>query len=264
MCLLRIEHVHIVSVVEYQQPRSVCLVLQFGLGLLQKRFGRRREPLCFSLPILPSLSEDISPRAAPRIDPPTMRLLQRNHDGRFTLTEFTGDAIPHYAILSHTWGADIDEVTLADLEIDTDMTKADYKKLHFCADQASKDDVRYFWVDTCCIDKTSSAELTEASNPMFKWYRKATQCYAYLSNVSTGGLCIGRQHGSLLDLAAVHLAHFSAMRVPCWNSQSLISAGVFTRHEPPNPTRTLFNNTTLIRGLIIRRKLSVRCTGRIT
>jgi hypothetical protein len=121
-----------------------------------------------------------------------MRLLQRNHDGRFTLTEFTGDAIPHYAILSHTWGADHDEVTLVDLEKDTDMTKAGYRKLQFCADQASKDDLRYFWVDTCCIDKASSAELTEAINSMFKWYRKATQCYAYLSDVSTSGISGGK------------------------------------------------------------------------
>jgi hypothetical protein len=117
-----------------------------------------------------------------------MRLLQRNDDGRYTLSEFTGVAIPHYAILSHTWGPDHDEVTLADLEKDTDMTKAGYKKLHFCADQAAKDDLRYFWVDTCCIDKTSSAELTEAINSMFKWYRKASQCYVYLSDVSAGTL----------------------------------------------------------------------------
>jgi hypothetical protein len=115
-----------------------------------------------------------------------MRLLQRNDDGRYTLTEFTGDAIPHYAILSHTWGADRDEVTLADLEKDTDMTKAGYKKLQFCAHQAAKDDLHYFWVDTCCIDKTSSSELAEAINSMFKWYRKASQCYVYLSDVSTG------------------------------------------------------------------------------
>ncbi|KAK3216129.1 hypothetical protein GRF29_8g2258948 [Pseudopithomyces chartarum] len=113
-----------------------------------------------------------------------MRLLQRNNDGRYTLTEFIGDAIPHYAILSHTWGTDHDEVTLVDLEKDTNMAKAGYKKLQFCADQAAKDDLRYFWIDTCCIDKTSSAELTEAINSMFKWYRKATRCYVYLSDVS--------------------------------------------------------------------------------
>lgn len=72
-----------------------------------------------------------------------MRLLQRNNDGRYTQTEFIGDPIPPYAILSHTWGADHDEVTKADLEKDT-VNKAGYQKLHFCADQAAKDNLRYF------------------------------------------------------------------------------------------------------------------------
>jgi hypothetical protein len=68
-----------------------------------------------------------------------MRLLQRKDDGEYSLTEFVGDAIPRYAILSHTWGADHEEVTLADLEKDTGTTKAGYKKLYFCGDQAAKD-----------------------------------------------------------------------------------------------------------------------------
>jgi hypothetical protein len=58
-------------------------------------------------------------------------------------------------------------------------------KLHFCAHQAAKDGLHYFWVDTCCIDKSSSAELTEAINSMFAWYRDAARCYVYLSDVST-------------------------------------------------------------------------------
>jgi hypothetical protein len=103
--------------------------LSLSLGRLQNMFivSRLRESSCFPSNynlILPSPSEYISPRAALRSDLPTMRLLQRNHDGRFTLTESTDDAIPHYGILSHTWGTDHDEVTLADLEKDTDMTKA--------------------------------------------------------------------------------------------------------------------------------------------
>jgi hypothetical protein len=40
----------------------------------------------------------------------------------------------------------------------------------------------YVWVDTCCIDKTSSAELSEAINSMFSWYQKADVCYVYLSD----------------------------------------------------------------------------------
>jgi hypothetical protein len=165
-----------------------------SLGRLQNMFGRHTSLYAFRHPTSSFclLSQKTSHLAAFRFDAPTMRLLQRNNDGRYTLTEFVGDTIPHYAILSHTWGADHDEVTLADMEKDTAMTKAGYKKLQFCADQAAKDHLRYFWVDTCCIDKTSSAELTEAINSMFKWYRKATQCYAYLSDVSTGGLSSGK------------------------------------------------------------------------
>jgi len=117
-----------------------------------------------------------------------MRLLQRKDDGRYSLTEFVGDAIPRYAILSHTWGPDQEEVTLVDLEQDAGTTKAGYRKLQFCADQAAKDGLRYFWVDTCCIDKSSSAELTEAINSMFAWYRDAARCYVYLSDVSTSSL----------------------------------------------------------------------------
>jgi hypothetical protein len=114
-----------------------------------------------------------------------MRLLQRKDDGNYSLTEFIGDAIPRYAILSHTWSADHEEVTLADLEKDMDTTKAGYRKLEFCAHQAAKDGLRYFWVDTCCIDKSSSAELAEAINSMFAWYHQAARCYVYLSDVST-------------------------------------------------------------------------------
>jgi len=136
-----------------------------------------------------------------------MRLLQRNHNSRFTLTECTGDAIPRYAVLSHTWGADHDEVTLADLEKDTDMTKAGYKKLQFCADQAANHGLRYFWVDTCCIDKSSSAELTEAINSMFAWYRDAARCYVYLSDVSTGSLTSG---------TPVHQAWYPAFQQSRW------------------------------------------------
>ncbi|USP80603.1 HET-domain-containing protein [Curvularia clavata] len=115
-----------------------------------------------------------------------MRLLRRDtHDGSYILEEFIGDAIPRYAILSHTWGADRDEVTLADLEKGTGTSKAGYRKLQFCADQAAEHGLRYFWIDTCCIDKSSSAELTEAINSMFAWYRDAARCYVYLADVST-------------------------------------------------------------------------------
>lgn len=114
----------------------------------------------------------------------TMRLLEGNNDGEFSLTEHFGDAKPQYAILSHTWGAMTEEVTFADLIDGTSEAKVGYDKIRFCGEQARRDGLQYFWVDTCCIDKANSSELQEAINSMFSWYRDATKCYVYLSDVS--------------------------------------------------------------------------------
>ena len=113
-----------------------------------------------------------------------MRLLKCNDADGFILTEFSGNSIPSYAILSHTWRLDGGEVTFKDLVECTSKGKAGYNKIQFCAQQAARDGLQYFWVDTCCIDKSSSAELAEAINSMFHWYRRAAKCYAYLSDVS--------------------------------------------------------------------------------
>lgn len=112
-----------------------------------------------------------------------MRLLSRREDGEFSLDEFLGN-IPAYAILSHTWGSKDDEVTYQDLQRKAGKEKAGYRKLSFCGEQAAKDGLRYFWIDTCCIDKSSSAELSEALTSMFRWYQNSVHCYAYLSDVS--------------------------------------------------------------------------------
>src|ERR1700712_4502128 len=101
-----------------------------------------------------------------------MRLLERSSNGSFSLTKDLIDNIPPYAILSHTWGPDGEEVTFEDLINQTGENKAGYTKLQFCGDQAAKDELQYFWVDTCCINRSSSAELTEAINSMFRWYRE--------------------------------------------------------------------------------------------
>lgn len=103
----------------------------------------------------------------------------------FSLVDVTGNDIPRYAILSHTWGHEYEEVTFDDLSKGIDTSKPGFRKIAFCAEQADKDGLQYFWMDTCCIDKTNSTELNEAINSMFKWYRKATKCYAYLSDVPT-------------------------------------------------------------------------------
>jgi Heterokaryon incompatibility protein (HET) len=115
-----------------------------------------------------------------------MRLLEYNSAGELSLTkDLVGDAIPEYAILSHTWGADIEEVTFQDLKNGSGKSKAGYSKIRFCGKQARRDGLQYFWVDTCCIDKSNSTELAEAINSMFRWYRNAIKCYVYLSDVST-------------------------------------------------------------------------------
>ncbi|KAH6652182.1 HET-R [Truncatella angustata] len=112
-----------------------------------------------------------------------MRLLQLGAENKLILTpEFTHD-IPPYAILSHTWGGNEEEVVYQDIKDDCFQRKPGYQKILFCGDQARRDGLEYFWVDTCCIDKSSSAELTEAINSMFRWYQNAQKCYAYLSDV---------------------------------------------------------------------------------
>jgi len=115
-----------------------------------------------------------------------MRLLELNNHETLSLTEYFDDKVPQYAILSHTWRTDGEEVTFKDVSEGTGKSKAGYTKISFCEEQAASDGLRYFWVDTCCIDKSSSAELQEAINSMFRWYRDAARCYVYLSDVSTG------------------------------------------------------------------------------
>jgi hypothetical protein len=67
-------------------------------------------------------------------------------------------------------------------EVDAKL-KGGYQKIFFCAEQAKRDGLKYFWVDTCCIDKSNSQELQEAINSMFRWYQNAKKCYVYLSDV---------------------------------------------------------------------------------
>ena len=113
-----------------------------------------------------------------------MRLLKLDNCGELTLTRDFIDDAPSYAILSHTWGADEDEVTFNDLENGSGKSKVGYAKIQFCGKQARKDSIEHFWIDTCCINKDSHAELSEAITSMFRWYREAVKCYVYLSDVS--------------------------------------------------------------------------------
>jgi hypothetical protein len=120
-----------------------------------------------------------------------MRLLYTASDGKLKWTKdlIGDDIIPRYAILSHTW-QDGQEVVFDDLKNLDDFKvldakrKAGYDKIMFCAQQAQRDGLCYFWVDTCCIDKSNNSELSEAIISMFRWYKNAEKCYVYLSDVS--------------------------------------------------------------------------------
>ncbi|KAK8851141.1 heterokaryon incompatibility protein-domain-containing protein [Apiospora arundinis] len=125
----------------------------------------------------------------------------------YLIKDFIGDDTPPYAILSHTWGPG--EVTLQDMQAEFGggdeapypsnnssriraSSKEGFSKIRYTCEQAAKDGLEWAWVDTCCIDKTSSAELSEAINSMYRWYNQADICYAYLVDVTldlrSGGL----------------------------------------------------------------------------
>jgi hypothetical protein len=120
-----------------------------------------------------------------------MRLLYIASDGRLRWTKdiIRSEEIPPYAILSHTWGEqevvfdDLKDIETAD-DIDV-QSKEGYRKIRFCADQAERDGLKHFWIDTCCIDKSNNTELSKAINSMFRWYQNAKKCYVFLSDVGS-------------------------------------------------------------------------------
>ena len=109
------------------------------------------------------------------------------------LSHFFDEQRPTYAILSHTWGTE--EVTYQDLHTfhqngseseessSPISSRAGWRKIKACCGQASIDGFEWVWIDTCCIDKSSSVELSEAINSMFAWYRESKLCYAFLEDV---------------------------------------------------------------------------------
>jgi hypothetical protein len=146
-----------------------------------------------------------------------MRLLQYNDDGELNLMHFF-DGIPRYAILSHTWGQE--EVTFNDIMEGKGASKTGFDKIRFCGEQAGRDGLEYFWVDTCCIDKSSSAELAEAINSMFRWYRDAAKCYVFLSDVPRADVDITDQSHQLPWESAFQISRWFTRG---WTLQELIA-----------------------------------------
>lgn len=107
-----------------------------------------------------------------------MRLLNTK---TLQLKEFNGANKPPYAILSHTWGQE--EVLFEDIQKGIAESRIAFSKVQGCCRKATDDGFQWVWIDTCCIDKSSSAELSEAISSMFAWYQNSTVCYAYLRDV---------------------------------------------------------------------------------
>lgn len=115
-----------------------------------------------------------------------MRLLHLDNNGSLSLRNYWDPGnIPPYAVLSHTWQTN-QEVTHWDMVTDNDKArgKAGYGKLCFFTQQAKRDGLNYIWVDTCCIDRSSSSEIQEAIDSKFHWFQNAAKCYVYLRDVS--------------------------------------------------------------------------------
>lgn len=108
------------------------------------------------------------------------------------IEQFGFGPIPKYAILSHRWGEyelsfqDVNNLIWKKKGFENDLPKVEaFKKIRNCCARAKFDSFQYAWIDSCCIDKTSSAELSEAINSMYLWYYQSTKCYAYLSDVQS-------------------------------------------------------------------------------
>ncbi|KAK4443663.1 heterokaryon incompatibility protein-domain-containing protein [Podospora aff. communis PSN243] len=111
-----------------------------------------------------------------------MRLLNTE---TLQLKEFVEDSSQlRYAILSHRWGEE--EISFQDITTRNPRTrtKKGYGKIENCCAQARNSGLEWVWIDTCCIDKSSSSELSEAINSMYRWYQTAAICYAYLADVT--------------------------------------------------------------------------------
>jgi hypothetical protein len=125
---------------------------------------------------------------------------------------------PKYAILSHTWGEE--EVTYKDItKRPDDKTKAGWIKILRMIEIAEGHDMEWIWVDTCCIDKSSSAELSENINSMFAYYSKAQFCVAYLEDVPARSSHSGDSVGQTLPYEFAESRWFTRG----WTLQELIA-----------------------------------------
>jgi hypothetical protein len=115
----------------------------------------------------------------------------------FKFAEFEGKNIPPYAVASHRWCDD--EATYVDVLENKNTESAGFKKIRgFCDFTKTRNErhtmqyvagrgrqkIEWIWIDTCCIDRRSSAEIAENITSMYKYYERSEECYAYLADVT--------------------------------------------------------------------------------
>lgn len=173
------------------------------------------------------------------------------------VADFVQD-VPPYAILSHTW--ELRELTFALVTQAKDALRKGkscevtqrkgWAKIHWACEQALKDNIYYLWVDTICIDKTSSVELSEAINSMYAYYRKAAVCYVYMSDVCNGTSLLSTPgHGSCSTDCVVPFEK-SRWFLRGWTLQELIAPqnmAFFDHHWNEITTKT--KSLTLLAGI---------------
>jgi hypothetical protein len=126
------------------------------------------------------------------------------HATELRLQQFSPDDVPKYAIFSRIW--EQEEVTFQAMKNETFSQLKGFSKLQGCCKRAARDGYSWVWIDTCCIDKTNSAELSEAINSMYRWYYESAACYAYFADIQ-----------DIKDLAA------SKWFIRGWNLQELVA-----------------------------------------
>ncbi|KAI8625420.1 heterokaryon incompatibility protein-domain-containing protein [Xylariaceae sp. FL1651] len=110
-----------------------------------------------------------------------MRLINILADS-YQIEELTRRNIPKYAILSHTW--DEREILFEDIVQNASWrNKKGHEKIEMTCQKAFQAGYSHAWIDTCCINKSSSAELSEAINSMYQYYQRSEVCYVYLSDL---------------------------------------------------------------------------------
>ena len=109
-----------------------------------------------------------------------MRLINTS---TFAIQDFTGKEVPQYAILSHRWHSSEEEVSYHDFLDGAKRDTYGWRKVQRCCRIALINDLRWCWIDTCCINKASSSEESRSINSMFAWYEGSAEGFVYLDDV---------------------------------------------------------------------------------